>query len=492
MGRYALGALALGLAASSLVVGTDEVIAEAAVDDVYDITFPVAGPTYYSDSFYACRDGCSRTHGATDIMTYGLKGVPVVAAHAGTIKWMANEQGGRCCAIWGLVHEDGWETWYIHMNNDTPGTDDGLVLGFAAGIVPGATVEEGQLLGWVGDSGNAERVSPHLHFEIRDAAGDRVNPYYSLGVAKRNLLPRVAGADRFATAAAISEEAFPDGAVVAYVATGSEFADALAGGPAAALAGGPVLLTRSGSLPQTTADELTRLDPNKIVILGGLGAVGDRVETRLRGLAPEVERLFGVNRYATAAAISAAHHSAGASTVYVANAEAFADALAGAPAAAIDGAPLLLVVRDSVPAATAEELERLRANRIVILGGEAVISADVVAQLAALTLTGDVVRLAGADRYETAAEISAFAFPTVTTAFVATGLGFADALAGVSLAASSGSPILLVDDPLSDAIAAELVRLGPEDVTILGGTGAVSGDVETDLWTLLNGDFPTW
>jgi putative cell wall-binding protein len=475
-----------------LYESVDPIYQSQAVNDVYDITFPVIGRTVFSDTFNACRSGCSRTHGATDIMAYGTKGLPIVAAHAGTIRWMANEQGGDCCAIYGLVHEDGWETWYIHMNNDTPFTDDGRAVGIAPGLAPGVHVEEGQLLGWVGDSGNAENTGPHLHFEIRDATGARVNPYYSLLEAKRNLLPRIAGADRYATAVEISKAAFPAGASVAYLATGMEFADALAGGPAAALAGGPVLLSHPGSLPPVTRDELARLDPDKIVILGGGGAVAAAVEVTLADYASAVERLSGADRYATAAAVSAYHYSPGVPTVFVANGHSFADALAGAPAAALAGAPLLLLARDSIPRATADELTRLAAAEIIVLGGEGVISAAVESELATYAGSGSVIRLAGSDRYETAAAILAYAFPAADSVYAATGLGFADALAGVPLAAQMGVPIVLVEYPVPAAIEGQLERLGAGEATILGGEGAVSVETETDLWTIFNSDYPTW
>lgn len=85
----------------------------------------------------------------------------------------------RCCTI-ALRHDDGWESWYIHLNNDTPGTDDGLAWGIADGITPGTRVEAGQLIGWVGDSGTAEHTGPHVHFELRTPESVIVNPFQSL------------------------------------------------------------------------------------------------------------------------------------------------------------------------------------------------------------------------------------------------------------------------------------------------------------------------
>lgn len=96
--------------------------------------------------------------------------------------------------------------------------------------------------------------------------------------------------------------------------------------------------------------------------------------------------------------------------VYVAQAEDFPDALAGSVLAAAHNAPLLLVSgaahRDEVPAHAAGELGRLQPGRIVVIGGPAAISDHVVAELRRYATTGKVERLAGQDRFETAAAIA--------------------------------------------------------------------------------------
>ena len=91
----------------------------------------------------------------------------------------------------------------------------------------------------------------------------------------------MAGPDRFATAAAISASEFGTGVPVAYVATGMNFPDALAGGPVAAINGGPILLVTKDTIPDATATELTRLAPQEIVILGGTGVVSIGLEAQL-------------------------------------------------------------------------------------------------------------------------------------------------------------------------------------------------------------------
>lgn len=167
----------IALVVALVPVGT--AVAAPDADGIYPIVFPVQGPNYYTDTFGAPRSG-GRTHQGQDIMTYGQKGVPVVAAAAGTVFWMSSD----CCAL-AIRHADNWSTWYIHLNNDTQNedgswSDDGKGWGIADGVVIGTKVEAGQLIGWVGDSGNAEDTAPHLHFELRSPSNIAFNPYQSL------------------------------------------------------------------------------------------------------------------------------------------------------------------------------------------------------------------------------------------------------------------------------------------------------------------------
>jgi len=92
---------------------------------------------------------------------------------------------------------------------------------------------------------------------------------------------RLAGADRYSTGGAISRAAFKPGVPVAYIATGLNFPDALAGGAAGAFKDGPVLLVAGGTIPKATAAELTRLKPRSIIVLGGMAVVPKTVETAL-------------------------------------------------------------------------------------------------------------------------------------------------------------------------------------------------------------------
>lgn len=207
------------------------------------------------------------------------------------------------------------------------------------------------------------------------------------GVAAGNpsfQLNRLAGANRYATAAAVSRRFFPTAGVpVVYVATGAAFPDGLAAGPAAAHLGGPVLFVGRDYVTTPTQNELLRLKPARIVVVGGEGVISATVLDQLGRYAPGgARRVSGADRYATAAAVVKDAFPT-APVVYVANGESFPDALAGGAAAAARDGAVLLVRAGSIPTATHAELDRLRPAKIVVVGGTSVISASVASALTA-------------------------------------------------------------------------------------------------------------
>ena len=279
---------------------------------------------------------------------------------------------------------------------------------------------------------------------------------------------RLAGGDRYATSVAASQASFDAGVPVVVLASGLSFADALSAGPAAAALGGPLLLTDPNELPDVVAAELDRLDPDRVIVVGGVNAVRESV---VAAIDAPVERIGGVDRYATAAAVSVVAFPS-AETVYIATGSSFADALSGGPLAASDRAPLLLTGRDTIPTSTARELARLSPARVVVLGGTSAVSSTVSALLG-----DDVERLAGVDRYATAAAIAAAL--NRDKVFIASGLDPADALGGATAVVSAGGALLLTErHSLPDATAAALEAIEPDEVTVIGGTGVVARAVE--------------
>jgi glucose/arabinose dehydrogenase/putative cell wall-binding protein len=297
---------------------------------------------------------------------------------------------------------------------------------------------------------------------------------------------RISGPDRYATAAALSRATFASGGSRVFVATGADFPDALAGGAAAGHLGAPVLLVQKGAIPSATRTELDRLNPQRIFVLGGTSVISEAVRNGLEAYATtgEVPRISGPDRYATAAAISARYYDPGVNAAFIATGSGFADALAGAPAAALRDSPLLLATQNTLPNATRAELTRLQPQRIYVLGGGASISSAVATALNAYT-TGPVVRLSGVDRFATGAAV-ARQFWTKSRAYVATGMSFADALTGGAVAGRAGVPMLLVTGtsvPLYTG--QEVLRLGSHRLTVIGGGAAVSSAVTARLNRLM-------
>jgi putative cell wall-binding protein len=289
--------------------------------------------------------------------------------------------------------------------------------------------------------------------------------------------------------ATISRETFATGAPIAYIATGETFADALSGAPAAGTRGGPILLVRSTVIPPAIAEELTRLKPREIVILGGPNSVAPSVETALKSFtAGDVSRISGADRYEVSAKISQSTFAPGVRVASVATGVTFADALAGAPASGSLGGPVLLVPGNSIPKVVADELKRLNPENIEIFGGPNSVSAAVEAELNTFN-SGGVSRIAGADRYAVAAETSHWFFsPRVPVAYVATGATFADALSGAPAAIVQDGPVLLVPGQSIPAdVAAELRRLQPGRIVILGGPNSVAPALEPILQSYVRG-----
>jgi putative cell wall-binding protein/Tol biopolymer transport system component len=290
---------------------------------------------------------------------------------------------------------------------------------------------------------------------------------------------RIGGPDRFAVSAAVSADTFGPNVPVVYVASGATFPDALSGSAAAGAQHGPVLLVTKDSVPAPVVTELTRLKPKKIIVLGGTSAIGESVMTALSAYSPTIKRIGGADRFEVSASVSASTFGlSGAETpvAYVASGVTFPDALSGSAAAGSAGGPVLLVTKDSIPASVAAELRRLRPGRIVVLGGTEAVGALVQVSLSEIAPT---TRIGGPNRFAVSASVSAATFPPGTrTAYIASGTVFPDALSGSAAVIRRVGPVLLVTtDSIPDLIKAELARLKPTRIVVVGGTVAISDAV---------------
>jgi hypothetical protein len=156
--------------------------------------FPVVGDVRYTDDFGDPRS--QGPHQGNDIMS--VRHQPAVAFESGWVeKWARANQAVPSCML--VLHgNSGMTYWYIHLNNDLTNSNDndgGCRKAYAPGLKTGMHVLRGQLVAFVGDSGDADGIQPHLHFEVHTPSGRAINPFTYLNAAKRLLYPRPAAAD---------------------------------------------------------------------------------------------------------------------------------------------------------------------------------------------------------------------------------------------------------------------------------------------------------
>ena len=296
-------------------------------------------------------------------------------------------------------------------------------------------------------------------------------------VAAEGTITRISGPNRYDTAVAISQEGWTSADTVV-LARGDEYADALAGVSLAHAYGAPILLTPQNTLATSTATEITRLQADNVVILGGAGAVSETVEVTLQEMGLNVERIFGSNRIETASQIAAVMYEiAPFDTAILAYGYNFPDALAVASYAAVEGYPILLVNKEMIPQATAEVISQLGIHHFIIAGGSSAISDGLLEKLVAETK----IRISGSDRFATAVALSDHFQPSGDRVYLASGENFVDAITGGVLAAKHNSPLLLVRSNSIPAVIEDCIFGTYNQVSILGGAGAVSETAASQL-----------
>lgn len=283
---------------------------------------------------------------------------------------------------------------------------------------------------------------------------------------------RLTGADRYSVAVGISQRAYPSTAPVVYIASGAGFPDALAAAPAAARAGGPLLLTSPSELSAAVRTEIQRLNPAKIVIVGGPNSVSPAVETALKAIKP-TERLAGADRFAASRDVARTFGTT--PDVYIATGLNFPDALTAGTLGSHQGRPVILVpgVATTVDPALLELLRTNNVQRITIAGGPNSVSPQMEAGLKSAGYA--VTRITGADRFAVSFAAQSTIAASASTVYFASGLTYPDALTGSVLAAKSGAPLYLVrPDCLTAEMIASMRAKDVSKVTLLGGPNSLS------------------
>ncbi len=282
---------------------------------------------------------------------------------------------------------------------------------------------------------------------------------------------RIAGTDRYSTSVAEGASAFPTSSSVVIVSGAqANLVDGLVAGPLAFAKKAPGLVVSRTGVPAVVAADITSRGARTAWIVGGPGAVTPAVETQLRALGvTTVNRRFGADRFATAAAV-AREVKAPSRAVVIASGLSLVDAVAVSGPAARLNRPILLVAKDSVPLVTATTLKSLGITAATVVGGPGVIS-----ESTRLGLHLAAPRAAGSDRFATAAEITRVFSSLVGTETMAVASGL-DANLVDALAGGAMGRLTLLIKPTS-VPAAALVQLRAKavgQVFVLGGPGAVT------------------
>jgi streptogramin lyase len=370
---------------------------------------------------------------------------------------------GDGSALVGIVTGPDGALWIAETLNEIARvTTTGDVTQYRAGISAGAGPQEitvgpdGNL--WFTESGQTGG-KPGIAKAVVKGLPD---------VAVPSNLTRLSGADRFGTANAISRSEYPavESAQGVVLARADDFPDALAGSALAVKLNAPLLLTQSGTLGYTVIEIERVLAPGKTVtVLGGTDAISKQLVMDLETRGYPVQRLSGVDRYATAAAIADA---VGAPTaIMLADGRGFADALSAGAAAGHIGGVVLLTDGAAMPSETATYLAAHPGVPVFAVGGPAASAEPTAAPLV------------GADRFATSVAVANQFFTAPVKAGLANGLTFPDALAGDVENGHLGAPMLLVGSTtLPASVRAYLSGAGTiKSLNVYGGTTAVANAV---------------
>ncbi|WP_138205548.1 cell wall-binding repeat-containing protein [Haloimpatiens lingqiaonensis] len=291
---------------------------------------------------------------------------------------------------------------------------------------------------------------------------------------------RLSGNDRYETSLAISKSGWGHANTV-ILATGSNYPDALSAAPLAKSNDAPILLTEKNALSSNIIAEIQRLKATNAILVGGTGVISTNVENQLKNIGVNFTRIGGVNRYETSKLV--AEKLGTSNGIIVATGLDFPDALSIAPIAGIKSMPILLSPKDGLDPSVASFINGKSIPVSYIVGGTGVLGDKVASSVP------NSKRLGGKNRYETNQIINNEFVGNINsgTVFLATGNDFPDALSGSALSAKNNAPIILSDKNSITEDALNFIRSqSVRNVTILGGTGAISGTIQDILTNTIN------
>lgn len=312
-----------------------------------------------------------------------------------------------------------------------------------------------------------------LKLSYKDKVGQDHSFTWSFTLVSTKTPDRLWGSDRIGTSLTISKQGWPYGASTVYLSGYDDWPDALASIPLAYKDNAPLILTQNNVLDSRVQTEITRLNPSRIVILGGNGVVTDDLKQTLQKLYPAViiERIGGADRYETATLLAQRLRNPQGEAVLASGLD-FADALVAAPFAARQGIPILLTRPEEMPNVVRDTYNASQVNKTYVIGGSGSVSESLYSTLKAPT------RFGGKDRFGTAAAVNSGLMGRSSIGyFVTNGYGFPDSLSVAVLSARMGYPILpvaatSVPDPTRQYM--NPLPITPQQKIAIGGPEIVS------------------
>ncbi|MBV7274500.1 cell wall-binding repeat-containing protein [Clostridium sp. PL3] len=305
-------------------------------------------------------------------------------------------------------------------------------------------------------------------------------------------IQRLSGEDRVDTALAIAKATYAGKVSKVILASSENYPDALTGSVLAYKLNAPILLGGSDEADQDKI--LAYLKDNMdstgtVYVLGGTGVVSKDMEVKINGIGfQNITRLGGADRFETTAKIADTLGAAEGTPIVIVSGENYPDALSISSIAAMKQYPIFMVNKNEIPEIEKKAISLIKPSKVYIIGAEGVVSREVedqVAKIAAIDKT-NIVRIGGSDRFETSLNIIQNFDLSGNTVCIASGNNFPDAVAGSVYAANNGAPMMLVDSSLTEAQKTYLKNAKLKTVTIFGGTGVVSAEVQNEIYDLLS------
>lgn len=325
--------------------------------------------------------------------------------------------------------------------------------------------------------------------QVYEDQSDRKLPY---------IFKRFFGQNRFETSIAIAKQLYNGQQVQNVVlASAYSFPDALAASTLAYKLKAPIILAGNGineSMESLSFIKSHLVSGGTVTIIGGTGVIRPIFEQWLLNQGFQVTRFGGSNRYATDAAIVKQLNVAQGTPIFIANGNDFPDALGISSVAASKGYPILLSGPSKLPQSVQDFVYSDQPSTVYLVGGTGVMHDSLASEIQAASPNTQIQRIGGTDRFATLATILNTFYPDPSTIYVANGMGFADALSGSQLAASTNSPIVLINprsNNLPPAIKDYLQTLKNNgvqpQVNVLGGDGAVPERLVDKIDAILQG-----